>query len=102
MIHILFLTMLYCGFVQEFNTIRNTTTSNNTSLVYALGAVFFLFWRETYIVHGMIVLLGLLSTINFLLEKDTKFYRAFTKIDPYISLLALVGLSIHYIRYLVE
>ncbi len=97
MIHILFITFLISGFIQEINDIRKKETSGTVSLLYAGGAVLFLFWREPYIGHALIISLGILSVINFLTEKERpEAHKIFQKIDPYLSLSCLILLSLYY------
>ena len=98
MIHILFITFLISGFIQEINDIRKKETSGTVSLLYAGGAVLFLFWHEPYIGHALIISLTILSVINYLTEKERpKAHKIFQKIDPYLSLACLILLSIYYI-----
>lgn len=97
MIHLIFISFLISGFVCEINDITRKESSTSALLLYALGSVLFLFWEEEYISHPLIIILSILSVINYITEKEnSKAHKLFKQIDPYLSLACLLFLTLHY------
>ncbi len=99
-IELFFIFTMLSGLTQEILTIIKSRSNLWTSAIYSLGAIFFLFWEEPYILKGGMLGLFILSIVHIIANKEKdKISNFIITIDPYLSLLCLVALVINYVIY---
>jgi hypothetical protein len=98
MIHLIFILFLISGFYQEFTSILKIECHKFFKIFYSIGAIFFLFYKDDYIIHGFIVLLMIMSGFKIATRyENDKWSKLYIKVDPYISFIIILLLGFHYI-----
>lgn len=99
-IELFFIFTLLSGLIKEILAILKRHTNIWIESIYALGSLFFLFWKEPYILHGGVIGLLVLSIFHGIAKKENdKVANTIRKMDPYLSLICLVTMFIHYWVY---
>jgi hypothetical protein len=106
MIHLIFILFLLSGFIQEITTTLQKDTHKLFTWTHSLTHLFFIFWQESFIVYGIIMAIMLLSITTSVCRYELKesrpegvsttLMKLWVFLDPYFSLVCLMGLSFHY------
>lgn len=99
---IFFLLFLFCGILHELQVATDRKRSKWMQTVYSIGAVWFLFWEEPYILHSFIVALVLLSVVKGLMQYYNEWKPFYEKIDSLISMVLIVLLSFYFLTYTLQ
>lgn len=100
MIPFLFLTMLLTGFIFEFSILLNQGINKRIYFLYSACSVFFMFWKEPYIQHDLVIMIVLIGVINFLIDAKTPFIRKWVDIvDSSLCIIALTKIAYIFLTY---
>ena len=92
---LIFALFLYTGIASEVAELRGRKALRWKQTVYSVLALFFLFWKEAYIIHGFIVALMMISVIRGLMEHYKEWKPEYDRVDAWLSLLLLAGMAFH-------
>ena len=99
---LIFALFLYSGIASEVAELRGRKALRWKQTVYSVLALFFLFWKEAYILHGFVVALMMISVIRGLMEHYKEWKPEYSKVDGWLCLIILVCLTFHFLVHLIR
>jgi hypothetical protein len=104
---IFFALFILCGFSSEANIIQREVTPTDKvplwiNTIYLLGSVWFLFWKEPYIIHGFMEALMMISFIKAIISYTGEWKPKYQFIDSVFSLILICLMGLHFVVYLIH
>jgi hypothetical protein len=93
---IFFALFILCGFSSEANIIQREVTPTDKVPLW------FLFWKEPYIIHGFMEALMMISFIKAILSYTGEWKPKYQFIDSVFSLILICLMGLHFVVYLIR